>query len=156
MQSCIFLCLSQTRINWKGCGRKSIWRKNGSDGGGLLIGPDGVAPNRIVCVSASCYPILPSTIKSRRSFLLAPAHPGGPGKKAVKWLCVCVCILCFVTAFYCSTSTVCVLMYDLCSCVVMLLCFFQMLLWCNKCMTWQRSKPSVKALPGNILSLRMT
>jgi len=35
--------------------------------------------------SASCY-ILPSTIKSRRSFLLAPAHPGGPRKRAVQRL----------------------------------------------------------------------
>ena len=35
-----------------------------------------------------CLPLLifPSTIKSRSS-LLAPAHPGGPGKRAVKWLC---------------------------------------------------------------------
>jgi len=34
-----------------------------------------------------CLPLLtfPCTIKSRSS-LLAPAHPGGPGKKAVKWL----------------------------------------------------------------------
>jgi len=30
--------------------------------------------------------ILSSTIKSRRIFLLAPAHLGGPGKRAVKWL----------------------------------------------------------------------
>jgi len=29
--------------------------------------------------------IFPCTIKSRSS-LLAPAHPGGPGKRAVKWL----------------------------------------------------------------------
>jgi len=29
--------------------------------------------------------IFPCTIKSRSS-LLAPAHPGGPGKSAVKWL----------------------------------------------------------------------
>ena len=42
-----------------------------------------------------CLPllILPCTIKSRSS-LLAPAHPGGPGKQAVKWLCVC-CNGCF-------------------------------------------------------------
>jgi len=35
-----------------------------------------------------CLPliILPSTIKSRRSFLLALARLGGPGKRAVKWL----------------------------------------------------------------------
>jgi len=29
--------------------------------------------------------ILPSAIKSRRSFLLASAHPGGAGEKAIKW-----------------------------------------------------------------------
>ena len=23
-------------------------------------------------------------------FLLVPAHPGSPGQRAVKWLCVCV------------------------------------------------------------------
>ena len=34
-----------------------------------------------------CLPLLisPCTMKSRSS-LLAPAHPGGPGKRAVKWL----------------------------------------------------------------------
>jgi len=38
-----------------------------------------------------CLPLLiiPCTIKSRSS-LLAPAHPGGPGKRAVKRLCVYV------------------------------------------------------------------
>ena len=38
-----------------------------------------------------CLPLLifPCTIKSRSS-LLALAHPGGPGKIAVKQLCVCV------------------------------------------------------------------
>ena len=37
-----------------------------------------------------CLPLLifPCTIKSRSS-LLAPAHPGGPRKRAVKWLCAC-------------------------------------------------------------------
>jgi len=33
---------------------------------------------------ASCY--LPQHHKSRRNFLLAPAHPGDPEKKAVKRL----------------------------------------------------------------------
>jgi len=35
-----------------------------------------------------CLPLLIflCTIKSRSS-LLAPAHPGGPGKRVVKWLC---------------------------------------------------------------------
>jgi len=40
-----------------------------------------------------CLPLLifPCTIKSRSS-LLATAHPGSPIKKAVKRLCVCVCV----------------------------------------------------------------
>ena len=46
-----------------------------------LVSPDGVAPSQMVSVSASVN--LPCTIKSRSS-LLAPAHPGGPGKGAVK------------------------------------------------------------------------
>ena len=25
-------CLSKARINWEGCARKGIWRKNGGDG----------------------------------------------------------------------------------------------------------------------------
>jgi len=53
----IFLYLSQARINCEGSGRKDIRCKNGGTGGGELpIGPDGVAPARIVGVSASCYP----------------------------------------------------------------------------------------------------
>jgi len=41
-----------------------------------------------------CLPLLvfPCTRKSR-GFLLAAAHPGGPGKRAVKWW-LCVCVLC--------------------------------------------------------------
>jgi len=40
-----------------------------------------------------CLPLLifPCTMKSRSS-LMAPAHPVGPGKGAVKWLCVRVCV----------------------------------------------------------------
>jgi len=44
-----------------------------------LLSPDGVTPSQMVDVSAPC------TIKSR-SFLLAPARPGGSGKRAVKRL----------------------------------------------------------------------
>jgi len=43
-----------------------------------------------------CLPLLifPCTIKSR-SFLLTPAHPGGPGKRTEKWwLCVFQGYLC--------------------------------------------------------------
>jgi len=43
-----------------------------------LVSPDGVAPTQMVL-------IFPGTIKSRSS-LLAPAHPGGPKKMAIKWL----------------------------------------------------------------------
>jgi len=83
--------LCHATINREGCGRKGIWRKKmGDDGGGALISPDGVAPSRVVGVSASV--IFPCTIKSRR-FLLAPiTHPGSPRKRAVKWLCVRVCL----------------------------------------------------------------
>jgi len=84
-------CLSQARIKLESCGRKGIWHKNGGhDGGGLLISPDGVAPSRMVGVSA--FVILPCTIKSRRRFLLALAHLDSSGKRAIKWLCVCVCV----------------------------------------------------------------
>jgi len=48
-----------------------------------LVSPHGVAPSQMVCVSASVN--LPLHHKSRSS-LLAPAHLGGPGKRAVKWL----------------------------------------------------------------------
>jgi len=39
-----------------------------------------------------CLPplIFPCAIKSRSS-VVALAHPGGPGKRAIKRLCVCVC-----------------------------------------------------------------
>ena len=50
----------------------------GDDGGGSRISPDGVTPSRIVGVSAS--DVFPCTIKSRKRFLLSPAHPGSPGK----------------------------------------------------------------------------
>jgi len=48
-----------------------------------LVSPEGVVP----AGWSVCLPLLisPSTIKSRSS-LLAPAHPGGPGKRAVKRL----------------------------------------------------------------------
>jgi len=48
-----------------------------------LVSPDVVTPTRLLV----CLPplISPYTIESR-SFFLAPAHPGGPGKRVVKWL----------------------------------------------------------------------
>jgi len=65
MQSSIFLCLSQARINWEGCGRKGIWCKNGGDdGGGSLISLEGVAPSWTVGVSTSV--IFPCAIKMQK------------------------------------------------------------------------------------------
>jgi len=46
------------------------------------LGQDVVAPTQIV-VSLPLV-ILHSTLKSKRSFLLVAAHPGCPGKRAVK------------------------------------------------------------------------
>jgi len=42
---------------------------------------------RHLMITAELLPLLIShcTIKSRSS-LLAPTHPGGPGKRAIKWL----------------------------------------------------------------------
>jgi len=52
--------------------------------------------------------VFPCAIKSRSS-LLAPAHPGGPGKRAVKWLCwLCrgILLLCRISCFtlHCSCT----------------------------------------------------
>jgi len=68
---------------WLG-GRKSIRpvKKMGDGGGGHWLVRMEWCPARW----SVCLPLLifPCTIKSRSS-LLAPAHPGGPGKKAIKW-----------------------------------------------------------------------
>jgi len=48
-----------------------------------MVSLHGVAPSRRVCVSASVNLRLHHKSRSSR---LAPAHPGGPGKRAVKWL----------------------------------------------------------------------
>jgi len=55
MQSSISLYLFQARINWGVAAERASGAKNGGiDGGGLLIGPDGMAPTQIASVSASC------------------------------------------------------------------------------------------------------
>ena len=40
-------------------------------------------------LTVSCF----SKIQIGFTFLV-PAHPGNPGKRAVKWVCVCVFIMC--------------------------------------------------------------
>ena len=47
-----------------------------------LVSPDGVAPSRMVSVSASVN--LPLHNKDQKFSFLAPAHPGSPGKGPVK------------------------------------------------------------------------
>jgi len=58
-------------------------KKWGDGGGGLcLVRMEWQPARRSVCLPLL---IFPCTIKSRSS-LLAPAHAGGPGNRAVKWL----------------------------------------------------------------------
>jgi len=83
-----------------------------------LVSPDGVAPSRMVGVSASV--IFPCTVKSR-SFL-ATAHPGGPRKRAVKWLWWC-----------CSQHTL--LKVRFCNDTVLV---FQLSRFTKKLLTWHR------------------
>jgi len=64
---------------WLGC-RKGIWPVKNGMWRWALVSPDGVVPSRMVGVSASVN--LPCIIKSRSS-RLAPAHQGGPGKRAI-------------------------------------------------------------------------
>jgi len=74
--------------SWLG-GRKGIRpvKKWGDGGGGhWLVRMEWRPAGWLVCLPLL---IFYCTIKSRSS-LLAPAHPGGPGKRAAKRLCVCV------------------------------------------------------------------
>jgi len=77
MHSSIFLCLSQARTNWEGCGRKGIRHKNR---GGLMEVDCWLV--QMEWHPPGCLPlvILPSTTKSIRSCLLALAQPGGHEK----------------------------------------------------------------------------
>jgi len=65
-----------------------IWGEAGG-GGHCLVGIEWHPAGWSVCLPLL---IFPCTIKSRSS-LLAPAHPGGPGKRAVKRMCVRVCYM---------------------------------------------------------------
>ena len=86
-------CLSQARIKWEGCGRKGIRRKNGGmmEVGRLLVRMEWYPAGWSVCL-----PLLMSLRHKspEEDFLLTQAHPVGSGKRAVKRLCVCVCVAC--------------------------------------------------------------
>jgi len=65
---------------------KKIWGDGG--GGQWLVRMEWRPAGWSVCLPLL---IFPCTTKSKSS-LLAPAHTGGPGKRAVKRLCACVCV----------------------------------------------------------------
>ena len=96
-------CLPEARINWEGAAERASGVKMGDDGGESMISPTGAAPSRIVGVSASLC-----TTKSRRTFLLAPAHSGSPRKRAIKRLCACVrtCVRVLLCKAYCNIAFV--------------------------------------------------
>ena len=65
-------------------GRKGIRTvKSGGRWRWALVSPDGVAPNRMACVSASVNLPLHHKVQN---FSSGTGSPGGPGKRAVKWL----------------------------------------------------------------------
>jgi len=63
-----------------------------------------------------CLPLLifPCTIKSRSS-RLAPAQPGGPGKRAVKWLWWCYYYFCLTLFFQVNLGQLAPTIGSLCS-----------------------------------------
>jgi len=68
-------------VGWA-AGRASGLKKMGGWWRWALVSPDGVAAGWSVSLPLL---VTPCTIKSSSS-LLAPAHPGGPGKRAIKRL----------------------------------------------------------------------
>ena len=89
--SCIWLynhcCLECfDTVGWAAGGASGLHKNMGDDGGGHCLVRMEWRPARW----SVCLPLLifPCTIKSRSS-LLAPAHPDGRRKRAVKWLRVC-------------------------------------------------------------------
>ena len=73
---------------WLG-GRKGIWPvKNWVVGAGVVVCLEWGADLHM----AQLMP-LPLTVSCSIGFtFLVPAHLGSPGKRAVKWVCVCVCL----------------------------------------------------------------
>jgi len=92
---------SVLRRCWLG-GRKSI-RPVKKYGGMVEVGTVLVRIEWRPARGSVCLPLLifPCTIKSRSS-LLVPAHPGGPGKRAVKWLWCGGMYVCMYVCMYVS------------------------------------------------------
>jgi len=87
---------------WLG-GRKGIRPvKNGGWWRWALVSPDGLAPSRMVSVSASVNLPLHHEVQT---FSSGTCSPGGPGKRAVKWLqcgggLAVTCFLTFAVSIY--------------------------------------------------------
>ena len=80
------------RCCWLG-GRKGFWPVKTGWGAGVVIclerGTDlHMAQLMPLPLTVSCF----SKIQIGFTFLV-PAHPDSPGQRAVKWMCVCVCVV---------------------------------------------------------------
>jgi len=84
MQSSIYLCLSQSRINLEGAAGKASGVKKMTERGGLLISSDGVTPTRIVGVPASCCP--PYYHEVQKKLSSGTGAPRWSQKRAIKRL----------------------------------------------------------------------
>ena len=71
------------------------------------VSPDGVAPSRMVSVSASVN--LPLHHKAQK-FSTGTAHPGDPRKRAVKWLWWCggTGKMCLGGGLHCPSAASCI------------------------------------------------
>ena len=90
-------CLSQARINWEGCVRNGIRRKNGGDGRvGASISLDEVAVHLDCWCFFLCYlHFAPENPEDGKIYLLVPAHPGYPRQSPESCkmgVCVYVCV----------------------------------------------------------------
>jgi len=69
-----------------------------------MVSPDGVAPSRMVGVSASVN--LPLHHKVQK-FSSGTGSPGWSQKKGCKTLCVCVCVCCLIIHNGVSVNYIC-------------------------------------------------
>jgi len=97
-------CVSQARINWEGCARKGIWRKNGGmEEMKAPISLDGVAVHPDCWCVCPCYLHFASeNPEDGKMYLLVPAHLGCPGQSPESCkmvVCVRVCVCSSVTQF---------------------------------------------------------
>jgi len=90
-------CLSQARINWKGCARKGIRHKNGGDGR-----DEGTNYSRWVAVHPDCWCVClrylhfaPENPEDGEVYLLVPAYPGCPRQSPES----CKMVVCVVLSF---------------------------------------------------------